>query len=67
MSSEAAENDNHKCTGYKITEYVFKTVLIFYTKCDIELAEPLTYTGNNLFRNIASDKTIKVKKFVYKP
>ena len=67
MFSEAAENDNHKCTGYKITEYVFKTVLIFYTKCDIELAEPLTYTGNNLFRNIASDKTIKVKKFVYKP
>lgn len=67
MFSEAAENDNHKCTGYKITEYVFKTVLIFYTKCDIELAEPLTYTGNNLFRNIASDKPIKVKKFIYKP
>ena len=63
--SEEATPTNHKCASQLTSMYILKMVLIFLTKCDIEVASSLTYTGSNMTRVRASDEPVKVSRFIY--
>ena len=64
--SQPSDIRNHKCTSQEISSYISKIFLVYFTKCDIKLKNPLVYTGKKLLVK-AADEPVVVNKFRYKP